>query len=676
MKKILILVLVSLVFFLISCSGGRKNFFPISEQTEIIHTAASEAENSYDDTENSHDPNKPDFSQLELFAENLYLIPLKDIFSSSEQYTLTQIFTNREYILAVYSDNQNYEEISENAVLILLNSRTGEVISTCLLPADNTFRLLDEGKISAINTTTLETYIYTSDFSQICHYDALETEIDSTFAFVTNNGKKLYYSDENSKTMVIVNLSDKSKKIIETGITFPYYTGFNDGKIYISSYDEQEKNYYMDTTSDTVRCIQETDGFFSVGTAQPLFMNVDISSFIKTAENPDVTYILQNLTYDTGIADFLDGLLLTRKHSESAVLNISAYDITNKKVYSQNLNTLDLDISIVGQIKLTDYGTALIDLYTDDYTPMLCIWDIFSAEEESFLLEALGENGVSGLNTQIRDEIFKNHGIEVYYGEEGNRFNAPDYTAETETDSFKLYRSMRTLSDTLDKYPKGIFQEMCVNGIKGIKIYLCGAFHGTQYGTISSAAAIAFTDYKNNHRIIALDIAFSYLLEQNISHELMHIMDDRILMSENETGIPYYSMWDMFLPQNMTYYYSYLDGNGNEISDTSYTIAGESEENNIYFIDAYSKTFPTEDRARIMEYLFISDSESLSSSIYGPHLTEKAYALCLILREVFPSVAACSDIPWEKSFEKLGNENFEDFLNRYNEYTYSWEAVG
>ena len=153
-------------------------------------------------------------------------------------------------------------------------------------------------------------------------------------------------------------------------------------------------------------------------------------------------------------------------------------------------------------------------------------------------------------------------------------------------------------------------------------------------------------------------------------------MSAKAANAENKTGVPYFSLWPGLLPKNVNYYYYYVDQNGFEPSDTSYTVMGEANEDNIYFIDAYSKTFPTEDRARIFEYLFKTENGTLSPSIRGSHLIEKCRALCIILRKVFPSVAAEDSVFWESGLGSIDESELDVFIARFREYEKNLVGVG
>ena len=79
--------------------------------------------------------------------------------------------------------------------------------------------------------------------------------------------------------------------------------------------------------------------------------------------------------------------------------------------------------------------------------------------------------------------------------------------------------------------------------------------------------------------------------------------------------------------------------------DESYLTDNDVE--HIYFIDSYSKTYPTEDRARIIEYSMVPDAytyEYFESS----HLQEKLDYLCDCIRECWNSSGWVGKTQWEQ----------------------------
>lgn len=124
--------------------------------------------------------------------------------------------------------------------------------------------------------------------------------------------------------------------------------------------------------------------------------------------------------------------------------------------------------------------------------------------------------------------------------------------------------------------------------------------------------------------LIALDIS-QMPLETNVCHELMHTIENK-LKSQGE----YFSKWSSFNPKKYEYSYSYKVTNR-----TEYTI-GMTTDDNVYFVDYYSHTFPAEDMARVFENICFEGKDS-SIKNYS-HLLEKGKYLKETLYKYYPSL--------------------------------------
>ena len=209
-------------------------------------------------------------------------------------------------------------------------------------------------------------------------------------------------------------------------------------------------------------------------------------------------------------------------------------------------------------------------------------------------------------------------------------------------------------------------REIYSSSYDGIDLYLAGDIYSVTSDGVSSA--IGFTYAQNKRRVIVQDIDYSIPeLRYTVFHELMHIIDDKLEKAEAETGIPYLSGWLEFLPKHVNYYNSYRDKKGNEITDASYT-RFESDENLIYFYDPYSKTYPTEDRARVFEYL-MHGYDGDDDALYGDHLLEKARYLCVVLRQCFDCLNADDPtvLPWESILGETDMHEFDGILSVQSE---------
>ena len=93
------------------------------------------------------------------------------------------------------------------------------------------------------------------------------------------------------------------------------------------------------------------------------------------------------------------------------------------------------------------------------------------------------------------------------------------------------------------------------------------------------------------------------------------------------------------------YSYSYSTYSEFEESELSQFLYNLAEPENAYFMDNYSLTFPTEDRARIFEYAMDSDYSWIDWN-QTPHLKAKLnyYAGCI--RAAFDTTG-WENVPWE-----------------------------
>ncbi len=113
-------------------------------------------------------------------------------------------------------------------------------------------------------------------------------------------------------------------------------------------------------------------------------------------------------------------------------------------------------------------------------------------------------------------------------------------------------------------------------------------------------------------------------------------------------------VWSAMNPEDFDYYDAYVDENGTSYEfsgSTTYTTwddpAYEGQVDTIYFVDPYSTTYPTEDRARLMEYLLM-DPESYVPSLYeSVHVQEKLAYYFQCIRQIFDTTGWPEETLWE-----------------------------
>ncbi|MBO4324006.1 MAG: hypothetical protein J5845_01230 [Lachnospiraceae bacterium] len=300
-------------------------------------------------------------------------------------------------------------------------------------------------------------------------------------------------------------------------------------------------------------------------------------------------------------------------------------------------------------------GRLLIAAYREDFSTEIFLLD---TADETPKAAASYQEIVLGEKYPLAEEIAKRveetyPGVHVYYEQaELDTCRMNSYTMRETGDEAALCEFMELLEEYMAKYPEGFFTELCGEKKIGLNIYLCGSFKAVLSTAVALPAGV--TNTSDVMLEIAFDIDYPSVLEQNFAHELMHTMESRIGEYEEKNGVDFRRYW---LEELNTPEYpivdSYFDKNGKMLSDYSGTALYDSED--AWFIDAYAKSTALEDRARTFEYMYLQSEYHFK----GEHLRNKAEFLCAVIREVFPSVAACENpLPWEYLFGIISAEEY------------------
>lgn len=240
-----------------------------------------------------------------------------------------------------------------------------------------------------------------------------------------------------------------------------------------------------------------------------------------------------------------------------------------------------------------------------------------------------------------RKEIEDKHGIVISIGKECSSMNG-GYAVCALEDYETVKQSLDILDEELSKYPDNFLEQIKYNGYDTIHFYIASTLIGMGYGLDYAGG---FQNEVGNEMLITIDCTVPDDARTTVHHELSHIIDDFIDakagFDENE--------WKSFNVVTEAYadLYTYdyglfgYDGMEKYIFDFSYDDNSES-----CFVDCYSMTFPTEDRARIWESVMMMEEASVDFE-QSPILTEKLnyYAQCV--RQVFDTTG-WENVIWER----------------------------
>ncbi|WP_458461037.1 hypothetical protein [Paenibacillus sp.] len=162
------------------------------------------------------------------------------------------------------------------------------------------------------------------------------------------------------------------------------------------------------------------------------------------------------------------------------------------------------------------------------------------------------------------------------------------YTSDMEINPDYIAAALDTLDACLSNYPEGFFSQLRYGNVRSLRIELVD---NPMPVDDSLAPSAAFAQELQDHNLIVMD-TYS-VLPWNIYHEIAHIFDNRLTFDAGLRPDALFSegAWLALQPEGFDYAYSYW-----EMPEYTrqYIDSG-------YFRDSYACTFPTEDRAELME---------------------------------------------------------------------------
>ena len=423
---------------------------------------------------------------------------------------------------------------------------------------------------------------------------------------VYNNG--IYYSilnnkiiDSNNKEYFVLDdkysLYDLIDYFIVNDIIYTLYFKFDDNKNY-SIICDTKNNKCVDNKLDSY--YKYENGLFSIENNKIIIYDVINDKYSEY----DIK--LNRSKYFTTYFDKNNIFYVYNDNME----RLEIINLNDNSVKTFNVSNVD-NITIINNMIFLKLLDSDYDYYVirNDYD-----FKEYTIDEYSSLIE-------KELNDEV-NKVKEKYNVNLYI-KDSAIIMFPDFLANKCDDSESIYSSIKMMESILDKFPKDFFDSLYENSDKGLNVYLTGELRPmdakTQYTTPS-----AYTSYYKKMYLIAIDITQSGL-ESNMCHELMHSIENKL----NNMG-EYFTDWYKLNPKKYDYSYSYK-----VINRLEYTI-GETSDNNVYFVDYYSHTFPTEDKARVFEN--VCNSDTVSSIKNYKHLLDKANYLKEIITKYYPSM--------------------------------------
>lgn len=326
-------------------------------------------------------------------------------------------------------------------------------------------------------------------------------------------------------------------------------------------------------------------------------------------------------------------------------INIYTKDGINKATLSYSGDSYSyLDYYIIN-IPDTNYYYLLSYDYSGNYNVLL--WDTSKAKTSSDLqqIENPSKKSTEGSLDEFKDlyseakEIGDKYGVNIYIADT-TPTAMDEYSMEVDLDTTEVSEALTTLNGILSIYPENFFTQLLYDEYSQMNFYLCGNITGSGNNTVSEAAAFVFTH--NDSIDVVLNTPLYYGWNSILNHELSHAIDSKLDFRSKFVEGALYSedTWSTYNPSDFSYMYSYNDYEGKDYNEE-------------YFLDAYSTTYPTEDRAELFGYsmgCYYTDYYDKSILSLDTPMGKKFKYYCDCIRDGFDTSNWDDVMPWEQIF--------------------------
>ena len=203
-----------------------------------------------------------------------------------------------------------------------------------------------------------------------------------------------------------------------------------------------------------------------------------------------------------------------------------------------------------------------------------------------------------------------------------------------EDEPHAIARMLEALDRTLALYPEGFFRQMKNSmGEGGVRFMPVGHIE-------NAVNAIGLTYETYGWQNIYIDVTID-AFDGTICHEIWHAIEG-VLLTRNWDAINQ-EEWAACNPAGFSYN---EDAETPDSNPERWTFFYEFSAQDVYFVDAYSRTNAKEDRARIMEYIMATEDVA-GALVQSPAIAQKLQIMCRAIRENFDT-SSWGELRWER----------------------------
>lgn len=583
----------------------------------------------------------------------------------------------------VYAIYESYETTATRTYLYALDPLRMRVIARTELTDgmyfEDAITVSDDGEILVYNCGEQEIYVLNDRLEEVGKYTL---DAEQTNMVISEDTKYGYYMDYNSGIVWRIDLNDGSRACVFEDIPVSDFGYGNVGGVLGNEW--LAFSYYNASSEETIWEIRNIEsGEIVYQSPDSLYdMQGDKEHFIlrhredgldeiickDATTSPHVLMLRDYEEYGNVYVDWRSQAVLsgtTERDGANKQLKLSCgmYNLKNGTLqyacdfyipYAEGDALSDGDrlsaesesLVIGDMICLEDTGYVLISVFgTKSH---LLVWDLNEPASQTGDAACYfrdwqnpEEPDLDALEALLvrADEIGAKYGVEIYFGAEVENCYRDMYDYEITYNAVRIEQALNVLDEALALYPDGMLAQLDDDFGSALKIYLSGKIAAADETALTTAVGIQNTLADNTFMV--LDILSVYDYERTIHHELFHAVEGHLNDGEYYFD---YDVWMTYNPDGFNYDFSYTENELN--SDWSYVV-GEGETEG-YFVDLYSKSFPNEDRARIMEYAMM-EPELQTGCFESEPLRRKLSYICEQIRAGFDTTGWPEKTIWEQS---------------------------
>jgi len=296
-------------------------------------------------------------------------------------------------------------------------------------------------------------------------------------------------------------------------------------------------------------------------------------------------------------------------------------------------------------------GGYYISVIENSGKDMLLFWDLSApiSGESLQLAPAYSEETLSG--TALPQELYDRaaalsdtYGVTVLIGDLC-RTEVNEFDLSHELDAGYVSAGLDTLEAVLAAYPDGFMEQLVYGSFHEVEINLVGALKKTDMegGGTGFTSFVGVTSELEGKNVIAVNIAQPGSVAQTMHHEIMHVIDHKLIFDASMRAEAVYSEegWLALNPEGFAYAEDYHNLPADIWSD------GYDR----WFVEIYSRTYSKEDRATIMEFAMVNADWVFSAS---PGRLAKLSYLSECIRDAFDTTGWPAQTVWEKTLTRCG----------------------